>query len=161
MNAEILISVRPGLTRVAYVDDGLLSDLKIERRVSPTLVGSIYKARVARVLPGMQAAFVDIGLDRAAFLYVADVRTDLDATEPQLYLENEEGEHPTARASSSGNSIQDLLHEGQTILVQVAKDPLGTKGARLTTHISLAGRHVVFMPTLQHLGVSRRIESEE
>jgi ribonuclease G len=159
VSAEILINVRPNLTRVAYVEDGVLNDLKVERRGSPTLVGSIYKGRVVRVLPGMQAAFVDIGLDRAAFLYVADVRSDLDA-EPPLYRDVEEGdetdqstpEEPVIRAQ-----IQDLLHEGQIIMVQVAKDPLGTKGARITTHISLAGRHFVYMPTLEHLGISRRI----
>lgn len=157
MAAEILINVRPNLTRVAYVEDGVLNDLKIERRGSPTLVGSIYKGRVVRVLPGMQAAFVDVGLDRAAFLYVADVRTDLD-TEPRLYMDEDEDtpeKDPGAHAP-----IQDLLHEGQILMVQVAKDPLGTKGARITTHISLAGRHVVYMPTLKHLGISRKIENE-
>lgn len=164
MSAEILINVRPSLTRVAYVEDGVLNDLKIERRGSPTLVGSIYKGRVVRVLPGMQAAFVDIGLDRAAFLYVADVRSGLDS-EPPLYMDTEEGgqDDETLPEKDAVESvpralIQDLLHEGQIIMVQVAKDPLGTKGARITTHISLAGRHVVFMPTLQHLGISRRIE---
>lgn len=165
MSAEILINVRPNLTRVAYVEDGVLNDLKIERGGSPTLVGSIYKGRVVRVLPGMQAAFVDIGLDRAAFLYVADVRADLEGGEPTLFLDQEEAageEHPSEpeKEEAPRAAIQDLLHEGQIIMVQVAKDPLGTKGARITTHISLAGRHVVFMPTLQHLGVSRRIESE-
>lgn len=160
MAAEILINVRPNLTRVAYVDDGVLNDLKIERRGSPTLVGSIYKGRVVRVLPGMQAAFVDIGLDRAAFLYVADVRTDLD-TEPRLYIDHDDTEDAgPEKDEPSRVPIQDLLHEGQIIMVQVAKDPLGTKGARITTHISLAGRHVVYMPTLKHLGVSRRIEDE-
>lgn len=159
MAAEILINVRPNLTRVAYVEDGTLNDLKIERHGSPTLVGSIYRGRVVRVLPGMQAAFVDIGLDRAAFLYVADVRPDMDA-DPRLYLDQEEGEEPD-EAPVEGESpvqIQDLLHEGQLIMVQVAKDPLGTKGARITTHISLAGRHLVYMPTIKHLGISRRIE---
>src|ERR1700722_2664215 len=125
MSAEILINIRPGLTRVAYVEDGVLSDLKIERQGSPTLVGSIYKGRVVRVLPGMQAAFVDIGLDRAAFLYVGDVRADVDSM-PQL-LEEEEPSLEPSRAL-----IQDLLHNGQVIMVQVAKDPLGTKGARVT-----------------------------
>ena len=155
MSAEILINVRPNLTRVAYVEDGVLNDLKIERHGSKTLVGSIYKGRVARVLPGMQAAFVDIGLDRAAFLYVGDVRTDLDSG-PPLYLDQEEEDEEETRRRERSRAqqaqIQDLVHEGQNIMVQVAKDPLGTKGARITTHISLAGRHVVFMPTLQHLG---------
>jgi ribonuclease G len=159
MAAEILINVRPNVTRVAYVEDGVLTDLKIERRGSPTLVGSIYKGRVVRVLPGMQAAFVDIGLDRAAFLYVADVRADLDS-EPRLYMDQDEDEELPDKEETPRAAIQDLLHEGQIIMVQVAKDPLGTKGARITTHISLAGRHVVYMPTLTHLGISRRIEKE-
>src|ERR1700722_1694594 len=109
MSAEILINIRPGLTRVAYVEDGVLSDLKIERQGSPTLVGSIYKGRVVRVLPGMQAAFVDIGLDRAAFLYVADVRGDLDA-EPTLYLEEDGPDEETHAEDETAPrpSIQEL-----------------------------------------------------
>ncbi len=162
MAAEILINARPNLTRVAYIQDGELNDLKIERKGSPTLVGSIYRGRVVRVLPGMQAAFVDIGLDRAAFLYVADVRTDLESG-PRLYLDHDEDENSTLNEKEETHQahIQDLLHEGQIIMVQVAKDPLGTKGARITTHISLAGRHLVYMPTIDHLGISRRIENEQ
>ncbi|MES2965773.1 MAG: Rne/Rng family ribonuclease [Bdellovibrionota bacterium] len=163
MSSEILINVRPSETRVAYLENGVLGDLKIERKTSPTLVGSVHRGKVMRVLPGMQAAFVDIGLDRAAFLYVGDVRGDMDAESGELF------ESPVARDSaepietgeadeSSKPRIQELLTEGQSILVQVAKDPLGSKGARITTHISLPGRNVVFMPTLSHLGVSRRIE---
>lgn len=168
MAGEILISVRPNLTRVALVEDEIVTDLKIERKLSPTLVGSIFRGKVVRVLPGMQAAFVDIGLDRAAFLYVGDVRDDVsELGEPKLFFEEDESgadeEHSISedsRAESPKSLIQDLLHEGQQLLVQVAKDPLGTKGARITTHISLPGRHVVFMPTLKHLGISRKIESE-
>ncbi len=162
MSAEILINIRPGLTRVAYVEDGVLCDLKVERKGNPTLVGSIYKGRVVRVLPGMQAAFVDVGLDRAAFLYVADVRSDLDGESP-VYRDPEEAageEDQSSHEEVARAQIQDLLHEGQILMVQVAKDPLGTKGARITTHISLAGRHVVYMPTLNHLGISRRIADE-
>ncbi len=162
MSTEILINIRPNLTRVAYVEDGVLSDLKVERGGAPTLVGSIYRGKVVRVLPGMQAAFVDIGLDRAAFLYVADVRADLDS-EPSLYLDPDEageGDEPVSTEEAPRSQIQDLLHENQVLMVQVAKDPLGTKGARITTHVSLAGRHVVYMPMLKHLGVSRRIEDE-
>lgn len=162
MSAEILINIRPNLTRVAYVEDGVLNDLKIERHGSPTLVGSIYKGRVVRVLPGMQAAFVDIGLDRAAFLYVGDIRSDLDA-DPPIYMDVEDDDAAAGeplKEHVQRAQIQDLVHEGQVLMVQVAKDPLGTKGARITTHISLAGRHVVYMPTLRHLGISRRIEDE-
>lgn len=167
MPSEILINVRPNETRVAYIDNGILNDLKIERKTSPTLVGSVHRGKVIRVLPGMQAAFVDIGLDRAAFLYVGDVRGDMDSDGGELF-DHESGRHGSpideavveAPRESAENrpKIQELLNEGQSILVQVAKDPLGSKGARITTHISLPGRNVVFMPTLNHLGVSRRIE---
>lgn len=158
MPSEILINVRPNETRVAYIENGVLVDLKIERKTSPTLVGSIHRGKVLRVLPGMQAAFVDIGLDRAAFLYVGDVRDDMDTESNEIF----DPEARVERDDSSQNKpkIQDLLSEGQSILVQVAKDPLGSKGARITTHISLPGRNVVFMPTLVHLGVSRRIEDQ-
>jgi ribonuclease G len=155
--AEILINVRPNLTRVAYLEDGILADLKMERGSSPTMVGSIYKGRVARVLPGMQAAFIDIGLDRSAFLYVGDVRSDIE-TIPHVLLDEDAPPMEETSEAQTG-AIQDLLRPGQLIMVQVAKDPLGTKGARVTTHLSLAGRHVVFMPTLKHVGISRRIES--
>ena len=163
MAAEILINVRPQETRVAYVESGILTDFKIERKTSPTLVGSIHRGKVLRVLPGMQAAFVDIGLDKAAFLYVGDIREDhdegfmdFDKDEP---LEIDEQEDPPV-SNIPKVPIQDLLKEGQHILVQVSKDPIGTKGARLTTHISLPGRFVVYLPTVRHLGISRRIESE-
>lgn len=169
MSSEILINVRPVETRVAYLENGVLTDLTIERKTSPTLVGSIHRGKVIRVLPGMQAAFVDIGLDRAAFLYVGDVRGDIDTEAGEIFPEDasetasfEDGEEgaavPIAEPKADRPRIQELLSEGQTILVQVAKDPLGSKGARITTHVSLPGRHVVFMPTLTHQGVSRRID---
>ncbi len=162
MSSEILINARPNQTRVAYIENGRLMDLKIDRRVSPTLVGSIYKGKVLRVLPGMQAAFVDIGLSRAAFLYVGDIRDDIVREEEDFYDEHEEKNLLEPKAEENpAVKIQDLIKPGQTLLVQVAKDPLGTKGARITTHISLPGRHIVYMPTLKHLGISRRIESEE
>ncbi len=169
MSAEILINVRPHETRVAYVDSGVLTDLKIERKTSPTLVGAIHRGTVLRVLPGMQAAFVDIGLEKAAFLYVGDIREDLDSDSyPLSDLDREEplsetiyDEEGLPQKNDNKTPIQDLLKEGQPILVQVAKDPLGTKGARLTTHISLPGRFIVYLPTIRHLGISRRIENEE
>lgn len=163
MSAEILINVRPQETRVAYVEGGILTDFKIERKTSPTLVGSIHRGKVIRVLPGMQAAFVDIGLEKAAFLYVGDIRPDLEEgygdgdRDLPLVSDDEQEQMP----ESPKVPIQDLLNEGQHILVQVAKDPIGTKGARLTTHISLPGRFVVYLPTVRHLGISRRIESEQ
>ena len=167
MPSEILINVRPVETRVACIDNGVLSDLKIERKTSPTLVGSVHRGRVIRVLPGMQAAFVDIGLDRAAFLYVGDVRADADGA--GLFEDEKDHEAPRgddappleSAAEPHRPKIQELLTEGQNILVQVAKDPLGSKGARITTHVSLPGRHAVFMPTVQHLGISRRIADEK
>lgn len=164
MPSEILINVRPGETRVAYLENSVLTDLKIERKVSPTLVGSIYRGKVIRVLPGMQAAFVDIGLDRAAFLYVGDVRVNLDSDSAESELFEPESGAPAVGSSivaAAKPRIQELLNEGQSIMVQVAKDPLGSKGARITTHISLPGRNVVFMPTLHHFGVSRRIEDPQ
>ncbi len=168
MAAEILINVRPLETRVAYVQAGVLSDLKIERKSSPTLVGTIHRGTVIRVLPGMQAAFVDIGLDKAAFLYVGDIRDDLDSdsflfqeVDRDEPLDTTPEEEDKPRATAIKTPIQDLLKEGQSILVQVAKDPLGTKGARITTHLSLPGRFVVYLPTVRHLGISRRIENEE
>lgn len=160
MAAEILINIRPHETRVAYVEGGILTDLKIERKTSPTLVGTIHRGKVIRVLPGMQAAFVDIGLDKAAFLYVGDVREDAEGT-PVPPEEEDFVDESSVLNQTPKVPIQDLIKEGQHILVQVAKDPIGTKGARLTTHISLPGRYVVFLPTLKHLGISRRIEAEE
>lgn len=170
MAAEILINVKPQETRVAYVESGILTDLKIERKTSPTLVGSVHRGTVIRVLPGMQAAFVDIGLDKAAFLYVGDIREDVDSDaypfseidrdEPLSTSEDDDRPHDRI-SNTSKTPIQDLLKEGQSILVQVAKDPLGTKGARLTTHVSLPGRFIVYLPTIRHLGISRRIENEQ
>jgi ribonuclease G len=165
VSAEIMINVRPQETRVAYVLSGILNDLKIERKTSPTLVGSVHRGTVIRVLPGMQAAFIDIGLEKAAFLYVGDIRENMDSDKLGFADEREEPlpeeDEEKIPVAQHKTPIQDLLKEGQAILVQVAKDPLGTKGARLTTHISLPGRFVVFLPTVRHLGISRRIESEE
>ena len=161
MSAEILINVRPLETRVAYVEAGTLMDLKIERKTSPTLVGTIHRGVVTRVLPGMQAAFVDIGLDKAAFLYVGDIITE----EGKDFFDEDEtedkGDEEARPSREIKTPIQDLIKEGQHLMVQVAKDPLGTKGARITTHISLPGRGVVYMPFVKHLGISRKIESEE
>lgn len=165
MPAEILINVRTHETRVAYVESGQVLDLKIERKSSPTLVGSVFRGKVLRVLPGMQAAFVDIGLDKAAFLYVGDVRTDPssslladDADDRSESTDDLSGDEASPNLESSSRTpIQDLLTEGQFVLVQVAKDPMGTKGARVTTHLSLPGRYVVYLPTVSHFGVSRKI----
>lgn len=138
---HILINCTPRETRVAIVVDGVLQDLFIERTCARGLVGNVYLGKVVRVLPGMQSAFVDVGLERTAFLHVADIAEA-----------HKEGEKPTP--------IEMVLHEGQSVMVQVAKDPIGTKGARLTTTISLAGRKLVYLPKDNHIGVSQRIEDE-
>ncbi len=142
MSDEILINVTPPETRVAVVENGVLQELIIERTRKRGLVGNIYKGRVCRVLPGMQAAFVDIGLDRAAFLHISDINIR-DAE--QFGCDN----------------IEQLLHEDQEVVVQVTKDPLGTKGARLTTELSIPSRYQVYMPFSSTNGVSQRIECED
>ena len=153
-------------TRVALIENGLLAELYLERKKDRGIVGNIYKGRVVRVLPGMQAAFVDIGIEKAAFLYVADVRGGGDFK--SLFAEDEEerdarDDFPRDELAkvTRGQKIEDLLKEGQDVLVQVAKEPLGTKGARITSYVSLPGRHLVFMPTVDHIGISRRIPGEE
>jgi len=146
MTLELLVNVTPQETRVAVVENGVLQEVFIERARRRGLVGNIYKGVVRRVLPGMQAAFVDIGLERAAFLHASDIAVSVD---------DEKIEH-----SGSGDNITRLLHEGQQVLVQVIKDPLGTKGARLTTHITVPSRYLVFMPEVSNVGVSQRIEEE-
>lgn len=229
MPSELVINATLPEIRVALLEDGEISDLSIEYEKNKSIVGNVYKGRIVRVLPGMQAAFVDIGLERAAFLYVGDIvyEAESDEEEPEeipstptttaegdispeaeesanesgseqdgeepIVAESEEqptdGEETSPRRSSNmgprgrdrqsrgrsggrgrgGRSkpmrprlnIQDVVKEGQDVVVQVAKEPMGTKGARLTCHISLPGRHVVLMPTVDHVGVSRKIESNE
>ncbi len=161
MAKELVINTTSHETRVALLENGHIAELYIERSRERGIVGNIYKGKVIRVLPGMQAAFVDIGLEKAAFLYVADVLDEMEAVEQFI-----DGDHRHAAAGEEGEPpplppIEDLLQEGQEILVQVAKEPLGTKGARITSHISLPGRHLVLMPTVDHVGISRRIENEE
>lgn len=141
MSEEILINVTPPETRVAVIENGVLQELIIERTRERGLVGNIYKGEVCRVLPGMQAAFVDIGLDRAAFLHLSDICSrDLE--------------------KKGSENIEHYFHEGQAIVVQVVKDPLGTKGARLTTEIAIPSRYQVYMPYANTAGVSQRIECD-
>ncbi len=148
MTAELLVNITPSETRVAYIDGGILQEIHIEREARRGIVGNIYKGRVSRVLPGMQAAFVDIGLEKAAFLHASDImpHTECVAGEEQKNF--------------SVRDISELVRQGQDLMVQVVKDPLGTKGARLTTDITLPSRYLVFMPGASHVGVSQRIESE-
>lgn len=168
MSSELIINARPYETRVALVADGAIVELHIERKTGRELMGNIYRGRIVRVLPGMQAAFVDLGLERTGFLYVSDVHKDfLQIEKMMLEGQNGDSEQPVFEETNGSGlegisfHIQDLLHEGQEIMIQVSKEPLGQKGARLTSHISLPGRHLVLMPTLNHIGVSRKIEDRE
>jgi ribonuclease G len=199
MTKEMIISSNDHETRVAILEDDLVAELFVERERQRGVVGNIYKGRVSKVLPGMQSAFVDIGLERDGFLYVSDVAQTVDELDCLEAAEEGEGEpaeaskddetkaadaratqgKPAEGARSEGGRgrgrrgpkgddaaadeprIETLLREGQDVLVQVVKEPLGTKGARLTCHASLAGRFLVFMPTVDHVGVSRKIESRE
>jgi ribonuclease G len=205
MSKEMIISSSAHETRVAILEDDQVAEIFIERERSRGVVGNVYKGRVSKVLPGMQSAFVDLGLERDGFLYVSDVvasfeefeRLDTDDEEhasgpiAQLPAATGNGGNPPSGihkahgprgnggrrdrdASSSGSprpssrgekgpepKIEELLKEGQEIIVQVAKEPLGTKGARLTSHATMPGRFLVFMPTVDHVGVSRKIDSRE
>lgn len=155
MSGEILVNVTPHETRVAFVENGVLQEVQIERARKRGLVGNIYKGTVRRVLPGMQAAFIDAGLERTAFLHASDILCpDNGSDERERCLKGEATDSPAQR------NIDELLREGQELLVQVVKDPLGTKGARLTTHITIPARFLVFMPQSSHVGVSQRIENE-
>jgi len=160
MNKELVINTTSHETRVALLEGGHIAELYIEREKEKGLVGNIYKGKVIRVLPGMQAAFVDIGLEKAAFLYVADVHDEMEQVERNIEGDGHLNEDPENAESQTLPPIEDLLKEGQELLVQISKEPIGTKGARITSHISLPGRHLVFMPTVDHVGISRRIESE-
>ena len=163
MSNELIVNVSPTETRIARLEAGQISELIVERMNDAGLVGNVYKGRIVRVLPGMQAAFAEIGLDRTAFLYVSDIAPELALEE---VMAGEEDTTPTDRHRFEKRSnrqipqIQDLVREGQDVVVQIQREPIGTKGARLTSHISLPGRFVVYMPTVNHIGVSRRIPDE-
>jgi ribonuclease G len=144
MSGELLINVTPSETRVALIENGSLQEVHVEREARRGLVGNIYLGKIIRVLPGMQAAFVDINLGKAAFLHASDINSKLILKE-----ENSTEQVP---------DIRNLVHEGQHIVVQVVKDPMGTKGARLTTDITVAARYLVLMPNASHVGISQRIE---
>ena len=157
MQNEIIVNVDPGETRVALLERSVFAELHVEREQDKSVVGNVVKGRVSRVLPGMQAAFVDIGLEKAAFLYVGD------------YFDNtggEKTEEPRRRRARNGRriappKIETVLNEGQEIIVQIAKAPIGTKGARITSNISIPGRHLVLTPWSRRTGVSRRIDSDK
>jgi len=141
---DILVNWSPQETRVAIIENGTIQELHLERTLERGLVGNVYLGKVARVLPGMQSAFIDIGLERAAFLHVADLQG-----------------HPATRPDGPPPVIEKLVFEGQALTVQVVKDPIGTKGARLTTQISIAGRLLVYLPHDNHIGISQKIGSPE
>ncbi|RPJ82665.1 MAG: Rne/Rng family ribonuclease [Deltaproteobacteria bacterium] len=170
MYKELIINSAEHETRVALLEDRSIVELLIDRGDDSNIAGNIYKGRVQRVLPGMQAAFVDIGLHQAAFIYVDDVLGDVHAEHDEYFIKRSNNSHTdseqdefTAPAALDKPAvpIEELLSEGQEILVQVAKSPIGSKGARITSHISLPGRFLVLMPTVNHIGISRRIEDEE
>ncbi len=142
MSIEFLINFTPQETRVAIIEQGIVQELHVERTASRGIVGNLYLGRVVRVLPGMQSAFIDIGLERTAFLHVADIWSE-------------------RQAGDAARPIERILAEGQSLLVQVLKDPLGTKGARLSTQVSIAGRLLVYLPQEKHIGISQRIEDEQ
>jgi ribonuclease G len=178
MQRKIIINSRDSETRVALLENSTLAELYIEQKNKRGISGNIYKGKVTKVLPGMQAAFVDIGINKDVFLYVSDFFDHLEEYEPVI-CDEEEPEEPTPIIKNDGskgkrkekekekekekptrpttNAIEDLLKEGQEVLVQVAKEPIGTKGARATSHITLPGRYLVLMPTVEHIGVSHRI----
>nr|BFE91441.1 hypothetical protein GCM10020185_19770 [Pseudomonas brassicacearum subsp. brassicacearum] len=139
MSEEILINITPMESRVAVVENGVLQEVHVERTQKRGIVGNIYKGKVVRVLPGMQAAFVDIGLDRAAFIHASEI---------------------SMREGPAVENISALVHEGQSLVVQVTKDPIGSKGARLTTQLSIPSRYLVYMPRTAHVGISLKIEDE-
>jgi ribonuclease G len=173
MNKEMIVSSNGHETMVAILEDDLVAEIFVERERHRGVVGNVYKGRVSKVLPGMQSSFIDLGLERDGFLYVADVIDTLVEFDKLAGDEDDEG--GGANGSGGGHKgrperdrqdrptqkIEELLKEGQEIVVQVVKEPLGTKGARLTSHVTMPGRFMVFMPTVDHIGVSRKIESRE
>src|ERR1700675_511139 len=164
MTKEMIISSNGHETIVAILEDDLVAEIFVERERQRGVAGNVYKGRVSKVLPGMQSSFIDIGLERDGFLYVADVVDTVEEFEKLEGGDDEASGGGAARAAdepSTQPKIEDLLKEGQEILVQVVKEPLGTKGARLTSHVTMPGRFLVFMPADEHVGVSRKIESRD
>jgi len=161
MDSEILINVTRDEIRVGLLEGGQVVEFYVERKLDVSLVGNIYKGKVVKILPGMQSAFVDIGLEKAAFLYVTDIHAGMEEYAP--FLEEEEKDNSIELISKRGRpdlTIEDLIQEGQEILVQVSKDPIGSKGARVTSYVTIPGRYLVIMPNVEHIGISRRISDE-
>src|ERR1700704_5543033 len=158
MNKEMIVSSNGHETMVAILEDDLVAEVFVERERQRSVVGNVYKGRVSKVLPGMQSSFIDLGLERDGFLYVDDV---INPEEFDKLDDEEDGSRPRNERDRPKAKIEELLKEGQEIIVQVVKEPLGTKGARLPSHVTMPGRFLVFMPTVDHIGVSRKIESRE
>ena len=150
MTKEIIINHTHHETRVAMMENGVLTELQYEREREQRIVGNIYKGKVVKVLPGMESAFIDIGAERAAFLHIDDVVQD-----------DEMDENGKRNSRKEKQPIEKILKEGNSILVQVSKGPIGTKGARITSHVSMPGRNLVYMPSSKTLGVSRQIADEK
>src|SRR6187397_1878044 len=163
MTKEMIISSNGHETIVAILEDDRAAEIFVERESHRGVVGNVYKGRVSKVQPGMQSSFIDLGLERDGFLYVAEVIDTLEEFERLEAGDDEENKTPRDKESQAKPhaKIEELLKEGQEILVQVVKEPLGTKGARLTSHVTMPGWFLVFMPTVDHVGVSRKIESRE
>src|SRR5512136_2896641 len=152
MAAELIINVTFNETRIAFLENGVLVEFFIEKKNDNSMVGNIYKGKVVRIVPGMDAAFVDIGLEKSAFLYVGDIILDR-----MMYEEYDDSDYPV----EASERIEGVLEEGQEIIVQVSREAIGQKGTRVTSKITLPGKLLVLMPGSQHIGVSRRIEGEE
>jgi ribonuclease G len=159
----MIVSSNGHETMVAILEDDLVAEVFVERERQRGVVGNVYKGRVSKVLPGMQSSFIDLGLERDGFLYVSEVIDTLDEFDKLAGDDDEEngGRVREPRSEKAAPKIEELLKEGQEIIVQVVKEPLGTKGARLTSHVTMPGRFLVFMPTVDHIGVSRKIELRE
>ncbi|MBE9537062.1 MAG: Rne/Rng family ribonuclease [Proteobacteria bacterium] len=160
MGKELIINSGRYETRIALLEDGNLVEFYVERGNDTSLMGNIYKGRINRVLPGMQAAFVEIGLEKAAFLYVADVLSDTKVI-GQMMASNENLNAAEESQLGKSSPIEDMLTEGQEILVQITKEPIGTKGARVSSHLSIPGRHLVYMPDSSEIRISRKIEDDD
>ncbi len=163
MTKEMIVSSNGHETMVAILEDDLVAEVFVERERQRGVVGNVYKGRVSKILPGMQSSFIALGLERDGFLYVAEVIDTVEEFE-RLEAADEDDKPSSAKPRDETRQqpkIEELLKEGQEILVQVVKEPLGTKGARLTSHVTMPGRFLVFMPTVDHVGVSRKIESRD
>lgn len=174
MSSEILINVTREEIRVGLLESGQVVEFYVERKRDASLVGNIYKGKVVKILPGMQSAFVDIGLEKAAFLYVADIMTEVEDYSQFLDESRTQGHDQFWSNGEDKNSqidivpkkgrhdmpIEELLQDGQELLVQVSKDPIGSKGARVTSYVTMPGRYLVLMPNVEHIGISRRISDD-